>query len=398
MSLHSLPYDLTCHLTNYFPLYELFSLASTSSYFNEIMSKDEFWRLKCKNKKNEDQTWKRFYILNSLKTYTFGNNTYSQLGSTNGEQIRINEVFHEVNSYIGVFEPTLLSDFKFRDIAVSRHMIAIDIDNNLWVCGLNASSQLGLGHNSVISTPTRLHTEFRAKSVAAGFNHSAIIDTDNNLWMFGCNKHGQLGLNSCTSKFNTPKKISYPKCQQISLGCSHSVLIDMENNVWTCGNSTHGKLGLNYYNDRICFERIKGHKAKQISAGVNHTAMIDMDNNVWLFGKYQNKESNFPIQLEGIKAKYVSSGLKHIAIIDMADNVLMIGEYYAKVSNLKVKQVATGDIHTVIIDLDDNVWTFGSNSYGQLGVKRITEQAYRIPNLKAFKIAAGDQSTTIISV
>jgi len=44
---------------------------------------------------------------------------------------------------------------------------------------------------------------------------------------------------------------------------------------------------------------------------------------------------------------------------------------------LKINQIATGNYHSVLLDYNGGVWTFGDNSYGQLGFDYLPDQPTR---------------------
>lgn len=46
-------------------------------------------------------------------------------------------------------------------------------------------------------------------------------------------------------------------------------------------------------------------------------------------------------------------------------------------ANLRINQIATGDYHSVLLDSKGGVWTFGDNSYGQLGFDYIPDASIR---------------------
>lgn len=49
----------------------------------------------------------------------------------------------------------------------------------------------------------------------------------------------------------------------------------------------------------------------------------------------------------------------------------------ATAGNLKINQIATGDYHSILLDSEGGVWTFGDNSYGQLGFEYLPDQPIR---------------------
>jgi alpha-tubulin suppressor-like RCC1 family protein len=52
-----------------------------------------------------------------------------------------------------------------------------------------------------------------------------------------------------------------------------------------------------------------------------------------------------------------------------------------QIPNTKAKQVSVGKEHTVLIDLGNNAWSFGSDEYGVLGLGNIPTLSIGLPRL-----------------
>lgn len=97
-----------------------------------------------------------------------------------------------------------------------KHSLALDFEGNVWVWGVNASAQLGLGDNAEVryDEPVKLDIEkvisqdhkeiVRFKRVIAGPSSSFGISFDDELWAWGSNVNGILGLNTTSSSISTP--------------------------------------------------------------------------------------------------------------------------------------------------------------------------------------------------
>lgn len=396
--------DVFYYLINQLPFNSILSLATCSSYFYKIISlNEEYWQLKCRRELHqnipmEPENWRSIYM-NSMNIFTSGNNYNGVLG--------FNYNIDKINA------PTKIPGVKFKDISVAYHTLAIDLDDNVWSFGNNSNGQLGIGNKSIFRDwiPKQIKG-IKAKYVANGFSSSAIIDLDDNIWTFGINHHGQLGLSDKENRY-IPTQIPNIKCRQISTSGYHTVLIDMNYDIFICGSNKDGQLGLGDPNERISPTKIPNLKALQVSTGRSHTVVIDLENNVQVFGcnrEYQLglgdfHERNTPIKLAGIKVKQVSAGSKHTALIDMDDNLWTFGNNEfgqlgtlrrinaitpIKITcfGLKAKQISAGCSHTVVLDSNNNVWIFGGE------ILRISPLA----NIKAYKIAAGEESSAIITV
>ena len=408
-----LPADFFHYLSDYLSLLEIINLSRISIDLDKYLSKDQsFWQSKCNSKKkSEEQTWKQFYVANYMTVYTFGCNVDSQL-----------------------------SGFKIKDIAISKHIIGIDLHDNVWAYCTNTSPHMGFD-KEYFKVPRKL--DHKAKYVATDGNHIGFIDMENNAWVHGTNEEGELGVGFSThlvgyQYVQIPPLISSQgyktKVQQICFGYSYTMLLDTENNIWGSGTNEYGQLGLGNWHSQTRFTQIKGLKAKQIAVGSgeqsSHTVIIDLEDNIWGFGRsgfgqLGQKDNDFghpkPIQIipsNGFngKAKQIAAGYVHTLIIDLEDNVWTIGSnssgqlgfenYNRRFSyhkpqkiGIKAKQIIGCNDHSILIDLEDNVWVFGSNFHGQLGIKDLgcSFIPVQIPNIKAFKIAVGNDSSAIIT-
>jgi alpha-tubulin suppressor-like RCC1 family protein len=166
-----------------------------------------------------------------------------------------------------------------------RHMVMIDENNTMLICGCNENGQLALGDNK----PTQI-SYLRVKQVSAGGIH-----TDDNIWVFGDNTHGQLGLEKCPHR-NIPTKIPDLKALQVSAGSYHTVILDLNNEIWVCGNNENGQLGLgiDYYTYFIHKPtKIENMKAKQVNAGKLYTVMINLNDDIWVCGNNERGQLIF---------------------------------------------------------------------------------------------------------
>lgn len=251
--------------------------------------------------------------------WAFGNNEYGQLGIDSDES-----------------SPYPVSvDIKAKSVfAGDYHSILIDLEDNVWVTGLNILGQLGLGDMEDRYVFTMI-PDIKAKSASVGTYHSAIIDLEDNVWVFGRNMSGQLGLGHSPNT-SIPTEIPNMKAKAISLGFIHTILIDLNDNVYSFGRNSVGQLGIPLdnrgYGQIVGVPKIiPGLKAKSISAGDLHSVVIDLDDNVWVFGqdtygqlglgdeaylsKYDTHLKSEPVKISGFKASQISAGGRHTIMI-----------------------------------------------------------------------------------
>jgi alpha-tubulin suppressor-like RCC1 family protein len=94
----------------------------------------------------------------------------------------------------------------------------------------------------------------------------------------------------------------------------------------------------------------RGNNWKQVSCGYGHTAGIKSDGTLWLWG------------YEPLIKRTATGKLGDNTVVGKSSPVQTI----TRGNNWK--QVSCGGKHTAAIKTDGTLWTWGSNSYGQLGV------------------------------
>lgn len=291
-----------------------------------------------------------FFIDLQDNVFTSGSNQYGQLGQP----------------FAGNFVSPIPLNFKAKDGDCGDFFsMLIDLDNNLFGCGDNIHGQLGLGIDvnkignltRVPDPRSRTLQPMKVKQVACGDEHTIVIDMNNNVWSCGINANGQLGLGDTQSR-NILTQIGSLTAKYIACGEGHTVLIDLDDNVWVFGDNESGQLGID--GTHLTPTQL-GMKAKQVACGSIFTVLIDMNNDVWVFGDNSVGELGIPAQDEPIrtpvmlnfKAKDVSCGGLSIYLLDFDNNVWTTDETaYSvpvengpipfKIPNLLVQSIYTG--------------------------------------------------------
>ncbi len=234
------------------------------------------------------------------------------------------------------------------------HTAAIKTDGTLWSWGANQNGQLGDNTNAHRSTPRQeITSSTNWKQVATGNNHTAAIKTDGTLWLLGLNYNGQLGDNT-TAIRSTPRQefTSSTNWKQVSGGAVHTTAIKTDGTLWIWGSNSHGQLGDNTTASRSTprQEITSGTNWKQVACGAFHTAAIKTDGTLWLWGRN--------------------------AYGQIGDNTTAIRSTPRQefTSGTNWKQVACSSLNTAAIKTDGTLWSWGNNSYGQIGDNTTTSR------------------------
>ena len=269
--------------------------------------------------------------------WTWGNNTYGQLGSGDTTSTSVKRPIKITNNT------------KFKEISMGYcHALALDNEGNIWSWGQNTAGQLGNGEISddKVLIPTRIDSNVKFKQINAGENCSVALDEngdiwtwgsmqdgalgngkssnekvlmptkittskkfekigikdktgwafdkDGEMWLWGANAFGQIGNNN-NNAIKVPTKISYEtKIKERKISSFFSIAIDEEGDIWTCGDNAYGELGLGYALNKqtvLTFTKVTAtSKFEKIAISSYSAFAIDNEGNIWSWGKNSSGE------------------------------------------------------------------------------------------------------------
>jgi alpha-tubulin suppressor-like RCC1 family protein len=230
------------------------------------------------------------------------------------------------------------------------HTAAIKTDGTLWAWGSNSYNATGeLGDNTTIDKSSPVQTIAGGtnwSSVACGYRYTAAIKTDGTLWTWGYNLYGALGDNTTVRKSSPIQTIAGgTNWNFVACGNYHTAAIKTDGTLWLWGSGTSGQLG-----DATIVSKSSpvqtvtgGTNWSQVEGGFIHVAAIKTDGTLWTWGN-----NNFG-QLGDNTTTSRSSPIQTIA------------------GGTNWESVYCGKFFTAAIKTDGTLWTWGSNSYGQLG-------------------------------
>lgn len=171
---------------------------------------------------------------NSPSLYTWGDNTFGQLG--NGQ-----------TSTIPVSVPTGVVGAVKQVSCGSFYTGYVNTNGTISLFGFNDFSQLGDGTVVLKCSPVTLTGNTWAQ-IACGGRHTAAIKTDGSLWAWGRNDYGQLGngtisTNPAFISSPTPISSSNTYWKQVSCGYLHTAAVQTDFSLWTWGYQDYGELG-----------------------------------------------------------------------------------------------------------------------------------------------------------
>ncbi len=267
----------------------------------------------------------------ALKTnntlWSWGCNTYGQLG---------------VGTFTHQFVPVPVStDTNWNSISAGySHALATKTNGTLWSWGNSEYYALGYGngygegfHKNI---PTQIGTLTTWKTVSAGDKYSLALKIDGTVWGWGYNYGDPIGLNSGLY-IMTPQQRSYNNTgiKAISAGGNHSFDSKTSNNLLvTWGSNVYGQTG-----GTTC-AGCPEYFVKQFDCGDDTSAIIKTNGTLWYAGK---------------KLGYTESTVQYTSTFLSLSNAT------------NWKSVSVGNQSGAAIDLNGAMWTWGWNTYGQLG-------------------------------
>ena len=271
--------------------------------------------------------------------WAWGNNTYGQLGNGTTTSSLLPVQIGTARNWVQV-------------VAGAGFSLGLRADGTLYAWGANDYGQLGnatnAGTNSPTPTPTRVGTDLYTQ-VAAGASHSLALRADGTLWAWGYNVYGQLGNATRTgtnSPTPTPTQVGTERYTHLAAGFQHSLGLRADGTLWAWGYNISGQLGNGGTNVVNAVPTQVGTALyTQAAAGGYHSLGLRPDGTLYGWGANYNGQLG-----DGPTGDNTSPNL--------TPRQAGTGTY---------TYVAAGQYHSLGLRPDGSLYTWGSNTYGQLG-------------------------------
>ncbi|MCC8066420.1 MAG: hypothetical protein LIO94_04880, partial [Clostridiales bacterium] len=357
--------------------------------------------------------------------YTWGRNVNDQLGMRDG----VREDRYDVPREVLSDEGTTFRYNTAKISAGDEHTLALSADGDIWAWGYNYYGRLGDGTGETRNVPVNVVTAQNYDTtvltgivdIDAGITHSLATAADGTVYAWGDNMYGELGDGSKAQK-STAVEVNITGANGISAGNEHSVMFNNAGEIYTWGNNAEYQLGTiladgtNSTSEPQCIgnmsEASKGITLQKItvSDGTEYTIMpesisiyptqyVTVDvNDVLVISSI----SSFVVytSLGGSASNGTTAAASDISITTDSDllsidsttgkispatqtsygitavTVTHTPTEYSKTFNIVIKpayeagksaMITGGDDFTVAVKADGSVWTWGNNTYGQLG-------------------------------
>jgi alpha-tubulin suppressor-like RCC1 family protein len=278
-----------------------------------------------------------------------------------------------------------------------NHNLALKSDGSVWAWGDNSVKQLGDGTTTQRLLPVQVSGLSGVTEIASGCYHSFALKSDGSAWSWGYNNTGQLGYATTGSSPAIPAQITgLNGVISLTGGNDHSVALQNDGTVWAWGVNVSGHLGDGTVTNRTSPAQVIGlNGVTSIASGISHTLAIRNDNTIWGWGSNTygqlgdgtTTQQKVPKQLSGLSAassitaskdaSSYTSILKSDGTVwswgyntygQLGDGTTVSRLTPAQVSNLSgVTAIASGIYHTIVQKNDGTVWSWGYGSWGALG-------------------------------
>jgi alpha-tubulin suppressor-like RCC1 family protein len=268
--------------------------------------------------------------------WAWGTNTYGQLGdgTTSLQRVPV-QVGTDTN-----WEAST---------AGSMHTVALKANGTLWAWGSNQFGQLGNGTSGTeggrSTVPVQVGTDTDWAAICAGDNHTLALKTNGTLWSWGYNAQGQLGIGNTTLQTAPVQVGTANDWEAVSAGGSVSMGLRAGGRLWSWGYNSNGQLGLGSQGaSRNAPAQVSGAANwVAMSTGGTHSTALKADGTLWSWG----------INGSGQLGIGVSGGSRNAPT--------QVGEETTWAA------ISAGNDHTLAVKADGTLWSWGNNTYGQLG-------------------------------
>jgi alpha-tubulin suppressor-like RCC1 family protein len=169
------------------------------------------------------------------------------------------------------------------------------------------------------------------------------------MWSWGRNGSGQLGLGNSGSGTNRSSPVQIGALTtwlSVSAGRYHSLAIKTDGTMWSWGQNNYGKLGLGNTTDYSSPKQVgAGTTWASIAGGSSHCVAIKTDGTMWSWGDNSN----------------TGAGRLGLGDQERRSSPTQIG---ALTNWLKI---SAGRYHNLAIKTNSTLWSWGRNSYGEVG-------------------------------
>ncbi len=309
------------------------------------------------------------------------------------------EIKLSLNEYDPSTEPEYVEESIVQISAGVDHLLMLGESGKVYSYGKNVYWQLGDGttnaRDKYISTVVKINENGKLEKVtevSAGDRYSIAVTEDGFVYVWGINETYQIGYDNVVAEGGMQEskyailKEDIRKIQGISAGYTHTTAYDINGDVYAWGQGLEGQLGnaenSNYYEAKLVGKNIIETNTNEILLEVEQT--FNISSQVSYFNLFEEKQSHLSYRvLDGSIALIDQTG-NLIALKEGRTTILVEDTLTGKIAVIRLRvlskgtkpdnvdvlvepQVETAGSHTITLKVDGTVWSYGQNTYGELG-------------------------------
>lgn len=334
------------------------------------------------------------------EVWGWGDNSYGVLGNTPAE------MGNTIPTPVKISLPEAV-----RSIAISAgfdHVLVLGSDGNVYAWGSNQYGQLGIDNSSSSVKAPTLVEGLRNKNVvavSAGRYFSLALTDGGQVYSFGTNNHLQLGypLAESVTHSATPTAISDLSnafITKISAGYDSATAVDVNGKAYLWGSPNHSVLGTDDSDKTPLapFELTSALLKTSIRSSAiaqNHSAFLLDDGTIGFYGTNEHGQYGNGTPNAEASKRFKITDTSALNVISMAlsnqQTVLLASNGTVYTAGARIPNDTESESHTfvplfegegqappacaiaagykngAIIAQDGSIWTWGDNSFGQLG-------------------------------
>jgi Tol biopolymer transport system component len=280
------------------------------------------------------------------------------------------------------------------DICASQlHTVCLDGYGHVFSWGCNTNGELGISwdmNNQLVPVQTGDLSNIIAVSADNEGAHNLALRNNGTVMAWGYNLYGQLGNNSTTTSFVPVKVSTLTDITAISAGCLTSLALKRNGHVytWGCGQNLDGTDAL------TPVEIPELTDVAAVAGGVGYNIVLKKDGTVL----YWTSPPTDLVDLGFANIKAISTGHSHILALKEDDTVWtwQNGPVQIKINSTEyltdVKAISAGYLFSLALKNDGTVWAWGGNACGQLGINSTTDSDYPVQVTSLSSISITDIS------
>uniref|UniRef100_A0A3P8V599 Regulator of chromosome condensation (RCC1) and BTB (POZ) domain containing protein 1 n=1 Tax=Cynoglossus semilaevis TaxID=244447 RepID=A0A3P8V599_CYNSE len=243
----------------------------------------------------------------------------------------------------------------------ANEAIYITKDNEVYVFGMNCSNCLGIGDSQSTIVPRKLDFLSGRKVVSLSYGsgpHVVLATEDGEVFAWGHNGYSQLGVGTCNQGV-TPVLVSAnlhsKKVTEVACGSHHSMALTDTGEVYAWGYNNCGQVGSGSTSNQPIPRRVSSILQNKVAVSIvcGQTSSLAVVDNGEVYGWGYNGNGQ----------------------LGLGSNVNQLTPCrLVALQGLCVQQVVSGYAHSLALTDEGLLYTWGANTYGQLGTGNKSNQ------------------------